>query len=118
MIKTNNPNPVKTRQKFDPTFKREAVNNWLTSGKSASVVAVELGILSNRLYAWRKRFAPVDAGGKAAAGAKPASAADLQTQLEAARREIRHLTEQRDILKKTLGILSEPSLTATNGFTR
>ncbi|HTL73842.1 MAG TPA: transposase [bacterium] len=71
MIKANNQNPVKTRQKFDQTFKREAVNNWLTSGKSASVVAVELGILPNRLYAWRQRFAPADAGGKAAAGAKP-----------------------------------------------
>jgi transposase-like protein len=101
MIKTNNQNPVKTRQKFDQTFKREAVNNWLTSGKSASVVALELGILPNRLYAWQQRFA-----------------AELQTQLDAARREIRHLTEQRDILKKTLGILSEPSPNAMNGSTR
>jgi transposase-like protein len=118
MIKTNNQNTVKTRQKFDQTFKREAVNNWLTSGKSASVVAVELGILPNRLYAWQQRFAPADAGGKAAAGATPSSAAELQTQLDAARREIRHLTEQRDILKKTLGILSEPSPNAMNGSTR
>ena len=54
MIKTNNLNTIKTRQKFDQTFKREAVNNWLTSGKSASVVAVELGILPNRLYGWRQ----------------------------------------------------------------
>jgi len=28
--------PPKTRRKFDPTFKREAVGNWLSSGKSAS----------------------------------------------------------------------------------
>ena len=54
MIKINNLNTIKTRQKFDQTFKREAVNNWLTSGKSASVVAVELGILPNRLYGWRQ----------------------------------------------------------------
>ena len=118
MINTNNQTAVKTKRKFDRTFKREAVNNWLTSGKSASVVALELGILPNRLYAWKERYAPAAAGGKAAAGAKPASAAELQTQLEAARREIRHLTEQRDILKKTLGILSEPSPNAMNGFTR
>ena len=118
MIKTNNQSVVKTRQKFDQTFKREAVNNWLASGKSARVVALELGILPNRLYAWRLRLAPADAGGKAAAGAKPGSVAELQTQLEAARREIRHLTEQRDILKKTLGILSEPSPNAMNGFMR
>ena len=118
MIKANNQNTVKTRQKYDQTFKREAVNNWLTSGKSAREVAVELGILPNRLYAWQQRFAPADAGGKAVAGAKPRSAAELQTQLDAARREIRHLTEQRDILKKTLGILSEPSPNAMHGSTR
>jgi hypothetical protein len=57
-------------------------------------------------------------GGGAAAGAKPGSLADLQGQLDAALRENRHLREQRDILKKTLGILSEPSLNATNGSTR
>ena len=51
-------------------------------------------------------------------GAKPGSLADLQGQLDSAQREIRHLREQRDILKKTLGILSEPPASATNGSTR
>jgi transposase-like protein len=109
---------VKVRRKFDETFKGEAVNHWLASGKSAEVIAQELGINSNRLYAWKQRFAPADAGGRAAAGAKPGSLADLQTQLDDALREVRHLREQRDILKKTLGILSEPSPNAMNGFTR
>jgi transposase-like protein len=113
-----NQTPVKTRRKFDETFKREAVNNWLVSGKSAEAIAPELGINSNRLYAWKKGFAPADAGGKAAAGPKPGSPADLQAQLDDALREIRHLREQRDILKKTLGILSEPSPNAMNGSTR
>lgn len=109
---------VKTRRKFDETFKREAVQNWLTSGKSAEVIAQELGLHADRLYAWKKRFAPADAGGRAAAGAKPGSVADLQSQLDAALRENRHLREQRDILKKPLGILSEPSPTAMNGSPR
>jgi len=113
-----NQTSVKVRRKFDATFKREAVDNWLASRKSAEVIAQELGINSNRLYAWKQRFAPADAGGRAAAGAKPGSPVDLQTQLDAALREVRHLREQRDILKKTLGILSEPSLNAINGFTR
>src|ERR1039458_6383073 len=60
---------VKTRRKFDETFKREAVNNWLASRKSAEVVAEELGISANRLYAWKQRFAPAAAGGRAAASA-------------------------------------------------
>jgi transposase-like protein len=109
---------VKTRRKFDATFKREAVNNWLARRKSAEVIAQELGISANRLYAWKQRFAPADAGGSAAAGAKPGTPAELQAQLNAALREVRHLREPRDILKKTLAILSEPSPNAMNGSTR
>src|SRR3954449_4806361 len=111
------PTPQTVRRKFDATFKREAVQNWLQSGKAAHVVAQELGLTANLLYSWRNRFAPAAAGGGAAAGAKPGSLADLQAQLEAALRENRHLREQRDILKKTLGILSEPSPSATKGLT-
>jgi len=110
--------PVKVRRKFDETFKRESVQHWLQSGQSAEVIAQELGLQANRLYAWKQEFAPAVAGGEATAGAKPGSLADLQGQLDAALRENRHLREQRDILKKTLGILSEPSLNATNGSTR
>ncbi len=112
------PTSVKTRRKFDETFKREAVNNWLASRKSAEVIAQELGISANRLYAWKQRFAPAAAGGRAAAGAKPGTPADLQAQLNAALREVRHLREQRDILKKTLAILSEPAPNAMNGSIR
>ena len=118
MIKPIKENSVQVRRKFDDTFKREAVRNWLASGKSAEVIGKELGLLPNRLYAWRKRFAPEAAGGRAADGAKAGSVADLQIKLEAALRENRHLREQRDILKKTLGILSEPPSNAMRGLTR
>ena len=50
--------PVKIRRAFDETFKREAVQNWLARGKSAAVTAQELGLSANRLYAWKKLFAP------------------------------------------------------------
>ena len=113
-----NQTPVKVRRKFAKTFKREALQNWLTSGKPAAVIAGELGLKANRLYAWQQRFAPAPAGGKAGAGAKPATLAELQTQLAAARREIARISEQRDILKKTLGILSEPAPSVINGLTR
>jgi len=107
---------VRERRKFDETFKREAVQNWLRSGKSAEVVGEELGITGKLLYAWRK-LAPAVAGGRATA-AKPGSVADLQGQLDAAQRENRHLREQCTILKKTLGILSEPSPNGMNGSMR
>ena len=109
---------AKKRRKFDETFKRDAVRNWLASGKSAEVIAQELGLNADRLYAWKNRFAPAAAGGRAAAGAKPGSPADLQSQLDATRRELARVREQRDILKKTLGILSEPSPNAMPGLTR
>lgn len=118
MIKPINDTSVRTHRKFDETFKREAVANWLSSGKSAREIAEELGIKPDRLYTWKETFGPVAAGGRAAAGPKAGGSGDLASQLEEARREIRHLREQRDILKKTLGILSEPSLSATNGLRR
>jgi transposase-like protein len=118
MMKHMPQTPAKVRREFDETFKRESVQHWVQSGKSAQVIAHELGVQASRLYAWKQGFAPAVAGGAATAGAKPGSLADVQGQLDAALREIRHLREQRDILKKTLGILSEPSLNATNGSTR
>src|ERR1700704_3182124 len=107
---------VPERRKFDQTFKREAFQNGLKSGKAATVVGEELGITANLLYAWRK-LVPAVAGGRATA-AKPGSVADLQDQLDASQREVRHLREQCTILKKTLGILSEPSSNGMNGSTR
>lgn len=101
---------AKTRRKFDQNFKKEAVDLWLNSGKSAPTVAAELGILPNRLYAWRKALcqppAPVGQLGPA----------DLEKQNAALRRENEQLRQQRDILKKTLGILSEPLSNATSAF--
>jgi transposase-like protein len=117
-MKSIKDNPVKIRRKFDQNFKREALQNWFNSGKSAEVIAGELGLNSNLLYAWKKRFAPDGTGQRAPAAAKPGSVADLQAQLDAAHRENRHLREQRDILKKTLGILSEPPASVMNGSTR
>ena len=116
MIKALKPTAPVTRRKFDETFKREALNNWLSSGKSAAVIADELGIKPNQLYAWNRLFAPMVTAIPPSA-IKPGSVADLQAQLDAARREIRHLHQQRDILKKTLGIFSEPPNSATHGLT-
>ena len=115
MIKTNKQTSVRTQRKFDENFKRQALANWLSSGRSAEAIAQELGINSNLLYAWRKRFAPEEIRRP---GAKPGSLADFQAQLDAAHRELARVREQRDILKKTLGILSDPQPNATNASTR
>lgn len=108
---------IKSRRDYDETFKREALTHWLASGKSAELISQELGLTSGRLSAWKKHFAPAEAS-EAQAGAKCGSISDLQSRLDQALRENRHLREQRDILKKTLGILSEPPPNALPGLTR
>jgi transposase len=94
------------RRKYDKSFKQEDVELWLRSGKSAAVVAAELGIKPDRLFGWKKTFAPPPPGGEGGGGAK--SRQQLQEENEGLRRENEYLRQQRDILKKTLGILSEP----------
>jgi transposase-like protein len=80
-------------------------------------VAAELGIQPQRLSAWRRRFALSAPGGEGAGGAKR-SAEQLESENASLRREIDYLRQQRDILKKTLGILSETPTNAFNGSTR
>lgn len=101
------PQPIKSRRKFDVGFKKDAVALWLNSGKSARQIGSELGISENRLYLWRKQYAP----------ATPVQQAEVESELAALRRENALLRQQRDILKKTLGILSEAPNSATSGST-
>ena len=99
--------PIKPRRKFDPAFKRDAVALWLSSGKSARQIGAELGINERHLHKWRRQHAP----------ATPTQRTQMESELVALRRENALLRQQRDILKKTLGILSEPPKSATNGLT-
>lgn len=93
------------RRRYDPEFKREAVRMWKTSGKTAAQVARELGVVPNMLFKW-------DEAGRLprAAGATvlPEGQKALEAEVLRLRRELSRITEQRDILKKAAGILSEP----------
>lgn len=102
--------PSRTHRRFDRAFKEEAVNSWINSGKPGSVIAEELGIPANNLYNWRKAFNPQPKA--------PQSQEGIHSELAALKRELERVRHQRDILKKTLGILSEPPNSATNGSMR
>ena len=97
--------PKTMRKKYDETFKREAVALWLKSGKAAWQVAEELGVPEPMLYRWKQIYSPKS----------DASQQELQDQIKKLQRENELLREQRDILKKTLGIISELPPNATNG---
>jgi transposase-like protein len=95
-----------TPRRYDEAFKWEAVRLWKTSGRSAESIAVELGISVFNLYKWGQ-----EGGASRAAGMlrPPESKEELMAEVERLSQELERVTEQRDILKKAAGILSEPS---------
>ena len=104
-------------KKFDKAFKEHAVNLWIGSGKSAREIALELGIKPDRLYVWKDVLGMGSAppGGKGGAEPKRRRPEELEAELARLQRENQYLRQQRDVLKKTLGILSEDPNSATNG---
>ena len=96
--------PSHGRQKFTEEYKQQALALWRKSGRSANLVAVELGIRPVLLYRWaRAERGP--AGTKPGAGL--AKTEELQAEIARLREENAKLLEQREVLKKSLGILSE-----------
>lgn len=86
----------------DENFQRHAVELWRKSGKSRKTVAAELGIGQWTLRDWARKVERADKP------IVPQSREALETENERLKREVTELREQRDILKKTLGILSKP----------
>ena len=98
------PAAVAATKRYDETFKQQAVEHWLKSDQPGTQVASELGISYPSLKEWKRRYV---------GDATPARA-DLEAENRALKAELARVREQRDILKKTLGILSEPSKNATS----
>ena len=78
------------RRTFDEAFKREAVGLLLKGDKPIKALATDLGV---------RHYGPPT---------PVRSSEALEIELRALRRENERLRTQRDILKKTLGILVEP----------
>jgi transposase len=93
-----------TPRRYEQTFKQEAVRLWQSSGRSAEATARELGISTFNLYKWKHE----GHGPPPGAGALPETKEALQAEVRRLRAEVAQLTEQREILKKAAGILSEP----------
>lgn len=106
------------QKRYDPAFKEEAVRLWEANGLSAEQTARELGISVFHLYDWRRQLRKDQAGAgpRIVAGQPlPEDKAELQAEVKRLRLEVRRLTEQREILKKAAGILSEPPLSGMPG---
>jgi transposase len=100
-----NENTRGTPRKFDEEFKRAALDLWRTSGRSQKAVAAELGISDTSLRDWRRAFSPQ---GQEESRGGPQTPAEMEAEIRRLRQEVSSLRNQRDILKKSLGILCEP----------
>lgn len=89
---------ARKRARFTKEFKLEAVRLLETALKPASHLALELGIRRNQLYKWQAELRKKDAASAfRGPGAKPLAEQD---EVERLRRELKKVTEERDILKK------------------
>ncbi len=111
-MKTQSATPHRERKKFDATFKREALEHWERSGKTAEEVALALGVTAMNLYAWKKKYRALPVGGTGSVA--PRTMSGLEEENMRLRRELAHVSEQRDILKKAMGVVSENPVSAIN----
>ena len=89
------------KEKVSEEFKKEAVRLVLTSGKTQRQIAKELGVSEWSISTWKKEF---DLDQESNKDIK-ISAEERIRQLE---KENAILRQERDILKKAMGIVSKP----------
>jgi len=87
----------RTRRRYDEAFRREAVALVETSGKPLSEIATQLGITHWNLRDWIPIYG------------KRSTPRQLEVRVQRLEAENARLREQRDALKKAMGILAEPS---------
>jgi transposase len=93
---------VEKRRRYDREFKLEAVRLSCEAGRSVAGVARDLGISENVLHVWR---AKLKSEGSAAFPGKGHQSGEAE-ELRRLRRQLAEVTEERDILKKALGVFS------------
>lgn len=95
----------KKRTAYTEEFKRSVVDHWCHGNKTAAQVATEFGVSVWNVRDWHRRYGPTH---KPVDAPMPEKPEELKRELQQLRKELARVTTQRDILKKTMGILSEP----------
>ena len=103
-MKTQISKPARERASYTEQYKQEALELWRASGRSAAKVAAELGIRPPLLYRWARLEHLPEPTARATSRAQPG---ELEAENHRLRAENAKLLEQREVLKKSLGILSE-----------
>lgn len=94
----------KSRKKYDRNFKLKTVE-MIENRDSVPVLAAELGLSADLIYRWRREFknrqeASFPGNGKV-------GLTDQEAEIARLKRELADAREERDILKKAVGIFSK-----------
>lgn len=94
---------MKERKKYEKQFKIEAVKYYVESGKKRSAVEDEMGISHGCLSHWKKDLEEQGITAFPGNGNLP----DNEKEIARLKRELEIVREERDILKKAIGIFSK-----------
>ena len=79
-------------KRYPEEFKIEAVKQVVDRGYSVATVAKNLDVTTHSLYAWVKKYGPDSE--------KHKEKADTNAEIRRLQKELKRVTEERDILKK------------------
>ncbi|WP_429864897.1 IS3 family transposase [Enterobacter roggenkampii] len=79
-------------KRYPEEFKTEAVKQVVDRGYSVASVATRLDITTHSLYAWIKKYGPDSSANK--------EQSDAQAEIRRLQKELKRVTDERDILKK------------------
>ncbi len=98
---------VQQRRKYDPDFKRNAVQLTEEPGRTVAVVAENLGISKDLLYRWRREQS---VNKELAFSGNGREALTFQQQkIRELEKRLKNVEMERDILKKAMAIFSRAS---------
>jgi len=101
-----------THKPYDQEFKRQAVDLYLSSGKSLKQVSRELGVSDGSLRKWQKDLFGGNGGQGGVSRERDESLAgmdpeEMAKEIRRLNQENAYLRRQREILKKAASILAE-----------
>ena len=91
------------KKQYNDAFKQEAIRLQANSGKTVAEVERDLGLSHGLLRHWKKRFQVSESSN----GLELSEVEQLKAELRRTKRELEIVQQERDILKKTVGIFSK-----------
>jgi len=90
-----------SNKRYTDEFKIEVVKQVTEQGHSPSDVATRLGITTSSIYNWIKKFGSPNS--------KSFQQSNQQSEINQLKKELRRVTEERDILKKAAAYFAKES---------